>query len=376
MENETSGHPHLSSPQGAYIRPCVVKNTFIQTVEAEEDDDFQDLLRTSRFCRSESEPASLKQPPEPFPIPFPSMDKLAVSRTINEVDLSVSGVGRNMSGDSGHTSVGSTQPPFSDGSASSMVSWRAMRGDATDQSSGYTTDYSSSQPSISGPDSDADSSKKVTNRGSCVDPASWEDGVTTVMIRQVSRHYTQWMLITEVNNRGFEGLFDFVYLPFDFKKRVNVGYGFINLVDPCTAQAFRDTFDGTFLDSLMVHKGKPLRVHPATVQGYEANLYHFTEAKVGQIHDPQYSPLFLPRKGSCTQNRQVQQPMVCDSRMAQPTAAASTGWVTIEQFGGQMESRETPTGRGYCSGCGQQHFAMHNFCPHCGTRLEQNVIST
>lgn len=125
------------------------------------------------------------------------------------------------------------------------------------------------------------------------DPMSWADGVVTVMIRQVPRQYSQLMLLKEVNRLGFEGLYDFFYLPFDLKKGINVGYGFVSFIHPRHALAFREEFEGCYLDPSDA-KCKPLHVHPASVQGYEANCSHFMSTKTGQKQDPQFSPLFFP----------------------------------------------------------------------------------
>jgi len=135
------------------------------------------------------------------------------------------------------------------------------------------------------------------------DPYSWDAGVVTVMVRQLPRQFTQRMFLQEVVRRGFEGLFDFLYLPYDFKKGINVGYGFVNFTNPEYALRFRDSLDGQFLDKYMRMKGKAVRVHPAQVQGYEANFRHFSQTKTGQKQDPAFSPLFFPvsQDGLCLQ---------------------------------------------------------------------------
>jgi len=127
-----------------------------------------------------------------------------------------------------------------------------------------------------------------------VDPYSWDAGVVTVMVRQLPRQFTQRMFLQEVIRRGFEGLFDFLYLPYDFKKGINVGYGFVNFTEPEYALRFRDSLDGQYLDKYMRMKSKAIRVHPAQVQGYEANYRHFAHTKTGQKQDPAFSPLFFP----------------------------------------------------------------------------------
>lgn len=127
------------------------------------------------------------------------------------------------------------------------------------------------------------------------DPMSWDAGVVTVMVRQVPRQYSQLMLLKEVNHRGFQGLYDFLYLPFDLKKGINVGYGFVSFIHPQHALEFRKAFEGKYLDSHSTNRGKPIHVHPASLQGYEANCSHFMTTKTGQKQDPQFSPLFFPQ---------------------------------------------------------------------------------
>ncbi|CAK0842835.1 unnamed protein product [Prorocentrum cordatum] len=131
------------------------------------------------------------------------------------------------------------------------------------------------------------------------DDTEWDANVVTVMMRQIPRHFTQQALLKEVIAHGFEGLFDFLYLPWDLKKNNNVGYGFISFADPRIALSFRDAFDGAYLDAPAAAKlkEKPLRVHPASLQGYQANYQHFVHTKTGQKQDPLYSPLFFPGSG-------------------------------------------------------------------------------
>ncbi|KAL2988931.1 hypothetical protein AAZX31_11G110800 [Glycine max] len=87
------------------------------------------------------------------------------------------------------------------------------------------------------------------------------DGETTVMIRNIPSKYTRELLVKfledhclKVNRtteneackeKGEEesiGLaFDFVYLPIDFKSRMNKGYAFVNFTKPQAARKFRNT---------------------------------------------------------------------------------------------------------------------------------------
>jgi hypothetical protein len=154
------------------------------------------------------------------------------------------------------------------------------------------------------------------------DDPEWDGSVVTVMMRQIPRHFTQQLLLHEVIAHGFEGLFDFLYLPWDLKKGINVGYGFISFTDPRTALTFRDAFDGAYLGTPEARlKEKPVRVHPASMQGYQANYHHFVHTKTGQKQDPLYSPLFFPGNGENTLSRLLH--TVCPGNSGQPKRASS-----------------------------------------------------
>ncbi|CAE7386822.1 TE1 [Symbiodinium natans] len=67
---------------------------------------------------------------------------------------------------------------------------------------------------------------------------------TTVMLRNVPNNYTREMFLTLLDDHGFAGRYDFVYLPCDFKRQANLGYAFVNLVDASAVDAAWATFEG------------------------------------------------------------------------------------------------------------------------------------
>eukprot|EP00028_Trichosphaerium_sp_Am-I-7-wt_P000077 CAMPEP_0168527326 /NCGR_PEP_ID=MMETSP0405-20121227/12537_1 /TAXON_ID=498012 /ORGANISM="Trichosphaerium sp, Strain Am-I-7 wt" /LENGTH=441 /DNA_ID=CAMNT_0008550419 /DNA_START=104 /DNA_END=1426 /DNA_ORIENTATION=- len=69
-----------------------------------------------------------------------------------------------------------------------------------------------------------------------------EDIRTTLMVKNIPNKYDQEMLL-EAINKHHEGAFDFFYLPIDFRNKCNVGYAFINFIDPKSIAAFHEEFN-------------------------------------------------------------------------------------------------------------------------------------
>lgn len=81
--------------------------------------------------------------------------------------------------------------------------------------------------------------------GSCnADDGQEDTGRTTVLLREIPREYSREQLIQLIDAAGFAFLYDFVYLPVDFKSGSNLGYAFANLILPEEALRFRCHFEG------------------------------------------------------------------------------------------------------------------------------------
>jgi len=119
----------------------------------------------------------------------------------------------------------------------------------------------------------------------------WDSGVTTVMIRRIPPGQTQKKLYDDLVQHGFAGMFDFLYIPFDFKVGRNIGIAFLNFTQAQYAFAFYNFFDGLHLD--LQGRGRPLQIHPADCQGFEANWNWLTRTKTFKWNDPEFSPVFL-----------------------------------------------------------------------------------
>jgi hypothetical protein len=68
--------------------------------------------------------------------------------------------------------------------------------------------------------------------------------LTTVMMRNLPVELTRDMLLQLLNDQGFAGEYNFIYMPVDFVKKVGLGYAFLNLKSNAVAPRFWRAFDG------------------------------------------------------------------------------------------------------------------------------------
>lgn len=98
-------------------------------------------------------------------------------------------------------------------------------------------------------------------------------GFATVMIQQIPYEYLQSELMIEINNAGFEGTFDFIFLPMCQKRHGNIGFAFVNFLSPIFAERFYRRYHHQKLDCF--DATLTVNVLPADVQGFEQSVAHF-----------------------------------------------------------------------------------------------------
>merc|ERR1712039_541443 len=67
---------------------------------------------------------------------------------------------------------------------------------------------------------------------------------TTVMLRNVPIELRRDELLSMLDAGGFQGCYDFVYLPVDFTRSIGLGYALISLITPQDAESLLRYFDG------------------------------------------------------------------------------------------------------------------------------------
>lgn len=103
---------------------------------------------------------------------------------------------------------------------------------------------------------------------------------TTMMIRNIPNRYTQKELIRELSDLGFSNSYDFLYLPIDKGTLCNVGYAFVNFVEPSWAEMCMRAFENYTFKKYRKARGKIATVSVAHLQGLEANLRHYENSAV------------------------------------------------------------------------------------------------
>ena len=85
-----------------------------------------------------------------------------------------------------------------------------------------------------------DSPKNIINLENIL---KFKDKRTTLIIRNIPNKYTILLLLEELNH-NFENKYDIVYLPQDYINNSNLGFGFINFLDPMHLILFYEEFVG------------------------------------------------------------------------------------------------------------------------------------
>mmetsp|Transcript_52030 Transcript_52030/g.111355 ORF Transcript_52030/g.111355 Transcript_52030/m.111355 type:complete len:396 (-) Transcript_52030:97-1284(-) len=119
------------------------------------------------------------------------------------------------------------------------------------------------------------------------------DTATTVMLRNIPNRYTADMMLELLDEHGFKYLYDFVYLPMDFRNGVNLGYAFVNILTHKDALRFMDKFQGFanwFFDSAKVCEVSWAHPH----QGIDEHVERYRNSPVMHPSMPEeYKPMIF-----------------------------------------------------------------------------------
>ncbi|KAL9243364.1 hypothetical protein vseg_017259 [Gypsophila vaccaria] len=120
-----------------------------------------------------------------------------------------------------------------------------------------------------------------------------DDSRTTLMIKNIPNKYTSKMLLSTIDEHH-RGKYDFIYLPIDFKNKCNMGYAFINMIDPIQIVSFHQTFEGRKWEKFNSEKVATLAY--ARIQGKAALIAHFQNSSL-MNEDKRCRPILFHTNG-------------------------------------------------------------------------------
>lgn len=113
--------------------------------------------------------------------------------------------------------------------------------------------------------------------------------VTTVMLRNIPQKFDREVLMADLDSRGFQLAYDFLYLPVDFNTNNSMGYAFINFVSEAAVASFRQAYSGLRLSD---ESAKICEVADAKTQGKDKNIEYYRNSSV-MGNDEKYHPVSL-----------------------------------------------------------------------------------
>lgn len=144
-----------------------------------------------------------------------------------------------------------------------------------------SNDDSSTSPGDASSDDESTESCAQQRVQSWADESEAEDR-TTLMFRNLPAEFTRDMFTDLLNREGFSGLYDFVYVPIDFRSRAGFGYAFVNMISPVAALHFMHHFEGFGNWSMESTKTAEITWSSPT-QGLEAHVERYRSSPV--MHD-------------------------------------------------------------------------------------------
>jgi hypothetical protein len=102
---------------------------------------------------------------------------------------------------------------------------------------------------------------------------------TTVMMRNIPNNVTREQLLKIIDEEGFQGAFDLLYLPVDLKNKVGLGYALVNFVSNEKAVSFSEYFTG-FSDWKMQSEKVCAVKWSDALQGLEEHVERYRDCPV------------------------------------------------------------------------------------------------
>jgi hypothetical protein len=111
------------------------------------------------------------------------------------------------------------------------------------------------------------------------------------MIRNIPNKYNVKSFTSELETCGFKGKYDLLYLPIDYSNGANLGFAFINLIDPMHILSFYECFRGKKWRKY--NSVKECQLAYAKIQGKKNLINHFQKGSIFLEQNPEKLPVIL-----------------------------------------------------------------------------------
>ena len=146
----------------------------------------------------------------------------------------------------------------------------------------------STKRKIFNPLSDSEKEKNIIN---LMDIFQCKDMRTTLMIKNIPNKYTISSFLEEINE-NFKNTYDIFYLPIDYINKCNLGFAFINFLEPLHIILFYELYRGKKWKKF--NSDKICELLYAKFQGRKELITHFEKGKVLTFDTEDKRPLILP----------------------------------------------------------------------------------
>ena len=134
-------------------------------------------------------------------------------------------------------------------------------------------------------------SEKEKNIINLMDIIQCKDLRTTIMIKNIPNKYSISLFLEEIND-NFKNTYDIFYLPIDYINKCNLGFAFINFVEPFHIILFYELYRGKKWKKY--NSDKVCELLYAKYQGRKELISHFEKGKVLSFESEEKRPLILP----------------------------------------------------------------------------------
>jgi len=134
-------------------------------------------------------------------------------------------------------------------------------------------------------------SEKEKNIINLMDVFQCKDLRTTLMIKNIPNKYTISTFLEEINHY-FKDTYDIFYLPIDYINKCNLGFAFINFVEPFHIILFYELYRGKKWKKF--NSDKMCELLYAKFQGRRELISHFEKGKILSFESEDKKPLILP----------------------------------------------------------------------------------